>query len=737
MMSKLLKFFWRIRVEISVLILATATILAFIPVFTYLYFAKDLKTKESIMNRNNTGLVLTDRNDKPFFTFYSAKYREVIPLSSIPKSMQQAVIAAEDKEFYQHPGFSIRGILRSLVLDISKKDTAFGGSTLTQQLVKNSLLTSQKRFLRKYQEVVLAQEIERRYGKNEILEMYLNSVYFGEGAFGIEHAAKVYFGKQAANLTLAESAVLAGILPAPSQYSPLSGKVTLAKERQEYVLSQMRRMGYISSEELIKAKNQKLVYTSERPDINGSGAHFALMVRDWLVNKYGEERISRSGFRVKTTLDITWQKYAEEVVAEQVVHLEPNRVTNGAAVVIDPKNGEVRVLVGSADWYNTSFGKVNVATSTRSPGSSFKPIIYAAALEKRLITAATLLPDSPTTFPGNYKPVDYDRKYRGMVLTRRALANSLNIPAVEVMRRLGVTEGLEMGKRMGLTSLKDPSNYGLSLVLGTAEVKLLELTNAYATFANNGVKHDITNILTIIDKRDTVIYEHKSKEEQVVDPGVAFIISSILSDNSARQEVFGNTLTVSRPAAVKTGTGEDYKDALTMGYTPAVAIGVWVGNNDNKPMDQIAGSLGAAPIWRSLIERFSLGTPVVSFTPPDGVEQRSICRYNGQLASTGTGGVTEYFLAGSEPTRYCVIPKPTDQQLANPSLPQGIDDIRKDLKNLRNRSKPGRGGPDAGQIDEVQRQVQEQINQQVQQMQQIQGQIQPTTTVVLQPTNTP
>lgn len=716
---RLTKLFWQLRVQLSVIFLAIVTVLAFIPVFTYLYFARDLNSKESIMNRNNTGLILLDRKDRPFFTFYEAKYKEFIPLSKIPKHTQQAVIAIEDKEFYEHPGFSVRGIARSVFLDLKEKEIAYGGSTITQQLVKNVLLHSRKSFLRKYQEIVLAQEIERRYSKNEILEMYLNSVYFGEGSFGIEQAAGTYFGKKATDLTLAESAMLAGILPAPSEFSPLSGNDTSAKTRQRIVLTSMFQQKYISEQEKRAAEKSALRYIKEEEEINTVGAHFAILVRKELIDEYGEEHISRSGFRVKTSLDLDLQEYAEGVVAQQVQKLASNNVSNGAAVVMDTKTGEVLALVGSKDWYNSEYGKLNVAAdSNRSPGSAFKPIIYAAALEKKIITPASVLHDRPTTFQGNYKPQNYDRRFRGSVLVRRALANSLNVPAVEVMQKVGVSDGLEFGKRLGLTTLKDPSNYGLSLVLGTAEVSLLELTNAYATFANNGIKNDIATIISITDKREKEIFHLEPEKEQVLDSTVAFLISSILSDNRARAEVFGSALTVSRPAAVKTGTAEDYEDALTIGYTPSIAVGVWVGNNDGKAMDRIAGSLGAAPIWRLLIEEASADTPVERFTPPSGVTSRSICGFNGLIVRNATSSaLLEYFISGTEPTRYCTFQRQIAPTTVDMSITPSEERKEEENKEKEEREKKEKDDEDKKKQQELQQEFEEQLKEQLEQIQ--------------------
>lgn len=657
--KRFIKFLFRVdRRDLLSALTAFVILVTFIPVFTYLYFARDLRTIDGIMNKNDTGVVLLDRNDKPFFTFYQAKNRTYIPLSQIPKPMQQAIIATEDKEFYSHPGFSLKGIAGAVVANIKSQNLSYGGSTLTQQLVKNALLTSKKDFLRKYQELILSQEIERRYSKDKILEMYLNSVYFGEGAFGVEEAARTYFDKTAKDLTMSESTLLAGLVQSPSKYSPLTGNLDLAKKRQSFVLQQMVEQKEITESQKEEIFNQKLTFKSTPSSINSTAPHFALMVKQELIDKYGEENIARSGFKVKTSLDLEWQKFAEKTVAEQVKNLAGNRVSNGAVVVEDPKTGEIRALVGSKDWFNDEFGKFNVAISDRQPGSSFKPIVYAAALERNIISPGSVLKDEPVTYkiPGSpdYKPQNYDLKFRGPVLPRRALANSLNIPAVEVMNKVGVPKALEFAHRLGISTLQDQNRYGISLVLGAGEVKLLELTNVYAVFANKGVKNEPTLITKIENKRKEAIYQYKPKEEKVVDEEYTFLISDILSDNRARQEVFGNALTISRPAAVKTGTTNDYRDAWTIGYTPSLVVGVWVGNNDNQPMDQVAGSLGAAPIWRSLMEQYLKGQPLEKFEKPSNVIAKNICTYNGLLLREATSSAqTEYFVKGTEPTRYC------------------------------------------------------------------------------------
>lgn len=641
--------------EIISLWLLIVTVVALVPIATYLYFAKDLRSKDSIMNRGKTGVVLLDRNNTPFFTLYQAKQIQFVPIADIPLVVQNAAIASEDRDFYSHSGFSIRAIIRSLIEDVKQKELAYGGSTITQQLVKNALLTSNKTILRKYQEIVLANEIERRYTKKEILEMYLNSVYFGEGAFGIDQAAETYFGKKPNYLNLSEAALLIGLLPAPSQLSPLSSDGEEAILRQKIILQKMEEQGYITKAQREEAIQQKLIFaTTQESDLNKVAPHFALMVKEQLIEKYGEETISRSGFKVKTTLDLEAQIYAENIVQNQVTHLASSNVSNGAAVAIDPKTGELLVMVGSANWFDEKYGKLNIATAPRQPGSSFKPIIYAKALEEKYITLASVLPDEPTTFPGNYKPLDYDKKFRGKVLARRALANSLNIPSVEVMRRVGVEPALEYAKSLGLTTLGRPSDNGLSLVLGTGAVPLIELTNVYATFANKGVQHEVTSIIQVTNKYDQVVYKKESRTKEVIHPEIAFLISSVLSDNKTRAEQFGNTLTISRTAAVKTGTTENYRDAWTLGYTPQITVGAWVGNNNNAPMEKIAGSLGAAPIWKGIMEYFLRGLPVEPFTQPPGVISKTVCSTQGLLIRESTSSaISEFFLKGTEPTKYC------------------------------------------------------------------------------------
>lgn len=668
-------------------------ILLAIPIVTYAYFAGDLKDKNSFTKHNNTGLTLLDDQGKPFFTFYHAKQVTYVSLSQIPTSIQNAAIAAEDRDFYTNPGFSFNGIARAFLTNFFAGRIVQGGSTISQELVKNALLNSNRNILRKYQELVLATELNRRFTKQDILEMYLNSVYFGEGTFGVENAAQTYFGEHAKDLTLAQSALLIGILPAPSAYSPLSNNPQIAKNKQHQVLSDMVAEKLITQQQEDQALAEKLVYQPLEQDQNQNvlAPHFAIYVKDQLIQKYGEERIINDGFQVKTTLNSKWQAYAEQVVKNQVFYLQRNKASNGAVVVIDPTNGAIKVMVGSHDWNDQQNGKINMSTHPRQPGSSFKPFIYADAIEQHLITPATLLKDNPIAY-GDYKPLDYDRRFRGDVTVRRALANSLNIPAVQVMNMLGVPEGLTIAKKFGITSLSsDASKYGLSLVLGSGEVSLLEMTDGYAAFADQGIYHTPYAVIDIKDKYgndvsdnpqnfftqflnlfniSAIIPSQNQREERIViGEDTAFLISSILSDNNARAEEFGNALTIFRPAAVKTGTTNDFKDALTIGYTPGLVVGVWVGNNDNTPMDNIAGSLGAAPIWRLLMQNFLAGTPLQPFIKPASVVKVFPCTSpSPSNAPTGTPIASmsgaEYFIEGTEPP---ACPTPTTNPTTSPT----------------------------------------------------------------------
>ena len=639
-------------------------VLAFLiltPIFTYVYFAGAISDPDQLMNYNNTGVVLLDKNNEAFYSFGTADRGERLGLDKISDYTEKALISSEDKNFYKHGGFSFVSILGALYANLLSGDaTGYGGSTLTQQLAKNTLLSKNQTVLRKYQELTVAMAIEQKYSKNDILDLYLNSVYYGEGAFGIGQAAKVYFGKSAADLDLAESAMLIGVLPAPSAYSPISGNAEYAKERQATVLSRMVDNGVITQAEADNAKAEALTYAAPSKGLNNTAPHFAEMVLKELYDKYGEERVTRSGFRVTTTLDMSLQKSANDAVTKQMSFIQKNGGSNASVVAIDPTTGEIRALVGSADYNNTDFGKVNMATTARQPGSSIKPLYYAEALQRGVITPSTILSDTRTDFGGGYIPLDADRKFRGDVSVRSAISQSLNIPSVEVMQKLGVANSVEALKRLGISTIDDKTDYGLSLALGSAEAKLTDMTNAYAAFANAGSQYGTTTITKINDKFEKQIFSKgTTTAKQVMGENASFLISDILNDESARAPIFGGSLnTTGFDVAVKTGTTDEARDAWTIGYSKQLAVGVWVGNNDNTPMKN-GGSSMAGPIWRTTLLAGLKGQKNQPFVIPAGVERLTVCRSNGMLATGGgtDGTYQEFFLKSVTPSGTCNVPK--------------------------------------------------------------------------------
>ena len=624
----------------------SAPVLAFliiVPVATYAYYYNYITDIDRLLNKNNTGVVLLDRNDKPFFRTGKAEHRELVRLKDIADDAEQALISAEDKDFYTHGGFSLAGYGRAIVGMATTGSIQGGGSTLTLQLAKNTLLSENQTFLRKYQELTVAVAIEQRYSKDEILEMYLNSVYYGENAFGIEDAARAYFGKKPSQLSLAESAMLMGILPSPSAYSPVSGDATFAKARQEYVLQRMVDDGKITEAEKDAALKMKLKY-AKQSGIRNDAPHFTEMVLNELYEEYGEEVVERSGYQVKTTLDMRLQKIARESVSDGMANVEMQGGSNASLVAIDPKNGGIVALVGSKNYDNKKFGKVNMATTPRQPASTFKSIYYAAALADGAIAPTTVLEDKRKDF-GGYTPNNYDMSFRGNVTVRQALSWSLNIPAVEVMQKYGIDRSISAAEKLGITAIDKDKNYGLSLAIGSAEVPLTQMTNAYAAFANNGVQYSRKNIESIKDKFGSTVMVADKNSKVAISPQGAYLISNILSDNQTRSRMFGTSLNVTgtdyqtKTVAVKTGTTNDFRDAWTIGYTPDIAVGVWAGNNDNTVMTSGGGGV-AGPIWRQMMGQV-IGTASPSFAQPSGIVKATVC--------TDMGTMTDVFLASNVP----------------------------------------------------------------------------------------
>ena len=549
--------------------------------------------------------------------------RTLVALKDIPDYVKQATIAIEDKNFYKHGGFSIWAMMRTAVTNVVFNRSA-GGSTLTQQFIKNAVLTSEKTITRKVKELILAYRLEQKFSKDEILQMYLNEIPYGSNAYGVEAASQKYFGKSVKEVTLPEAAILAAIVQVPSRYSPYGPNKDLLLSRKDYVLDLMAEQGYISETERDTAKAQEIKF--KEPDANITAPHFVMYIKDMLADKYGEKTIEQGGLKIYTTIDLYKQKAAEEAISARTKdYPEKYGANNAALVAIDPKTGQILAMVGSRDYFDDSIdGQVNVATRPRQPGSSMKPIVYAALFEKGY-TPDTILYDVVTNFSTDpsqsYEPHDYSGKELGPVTIRQALAGSLNIPAVKAIYLADINNVIDLAENLGYTTLYPRSRFGLSLVLGGGEVKLLEHVNAYSAFARDGQISPVVSILKVEDKDGKVLEEYQPSEKKALSSNVARMINSVLSDNAARTYVFGakNFLTLGdRPVAAKTGTTNDFHDAWTIGYTPSIVAGVWVGNSDNKAMSGKAdGSVLAAPIWHDFMAKVLGNTPAESFKAPD------------------------------------------------------------------------------------------------------------------------
>ncbi len=582
-----------------------------------------------------------------------------VPLEEMPASLRQATIAVEDRSFYSNPGFDVLALGRALVQNLRAGEVVAGGSTITQQLVRNLYLSPEERssrsLWRKARETVLAFRLTRHLSKDEILELYLNQIYYGNLAYGVEAAAQTYFGKSARDLDLAEASLLAGLPQSPAAYDPLTNLET-AKNRQETVLSLMAQAGYISEEEAQAALAEPLRFGERAFPIEAP--HFVVYVRELLEEKLGAEVVEGGGLRVYTSLDLSMQTTAESIVRRQVAALRENKASNGALVALDADTGQILAMVGSADYFDEeSDGAVNMALAPRQPGSSIKPITYAVALG-RGYTAASPIPDVRTSFLTRsgelYVPNNYDATFHGLVSLRYALASSYNVPAVRVMQEVGVDTVLRLAHDLGITTLGDVDRYDLSLTLGGGEVRLLDLTAAYAAFAAGGLRREPVAILRVEDSAGKVLYEWKPPPDQrVLSPQVAYLITDILSDNGARSPSFGedSPLRLSRPAAAKTGTTTDFRDNWTVGYTPELVVGVWVGNANNRPMRQVSGIAGAAPIWHDFMEEALKAASPEPFPRPEGLVEVDICEPTGLLPGPWClERRRELFIAGSEPT---------------------------------------------------------------------------------------
>lgn len=556
---------------------------------------------------------LYDRNSNLIYEIYADKKSSPMSLEEIPDHVINATIAIEDKDFYKHYGISFTGVARALYKTVFKQKLQ-GGSTLTQQLVKNSLLSPERTIKRKIREFVLTMIVETIYPKNKILEMYLNQIPYGSTAYGIGAASELYFAKNAKDLSLAEAALLAGLPAAPSLYSPFGSMPELAKQRQEIVLRRMVEDKYISQEEADKAKNETLNYAKPQ---KLEAPHFVLWIKQILAQKYGESVVEKGGLRVTTTLDLDLQKFAQDTVASETAKLKNQKVGNGAVIVTRPATGEILAMVGSKDYFaEDEDGKVNIIFANRQPGSSIKPLNYALALKDRKITLSTVIADVPTCFgvagQNSYCPKNYDGVFRGAVQTRFALGNSLNIPAVRVLALNGVENFIDFAGKMGISTFSDPKNYGLSLTLGGGEVKPYDMAVAFGVFANQGIKQPLIPIIKVENWKGKILEEVDLDKieltgERILENDVTFLISHTLYDNNARSMVFGESSYLNvkghPEVSVKTGTTNDYKDNWTIGYTSHILAASWVGNNDNSKMTgAISGVSGASPIWNKVIK---------------------------------------------------------------------------------------------------------------------------------------
>jgi 1A family penicillin-binding protein len=654
----------------------------------FAWFAKDLPSPGNLNERFiiQSTKIYDRTGDNLLYEVHGEEKRTEIPYEQMPETIKYATISLEDQDFYNHIGIQPKGILRAAFKDVIDLGTTQGGSTITQQLIKRSLLTSEKTLTRKIKEVILAIELEQKFKKDEILSMYLNEIPYGSNAYGIEAATQTFFGKSARELTLAESALLASLPQAPSRYSPYGTHTEKLKARQEYALDQMARLGYITPEQANEAKGVDIFSKIKISSENIRAPHFVMYIKEYLETKYGEEVVEQGGLKVYTTLDWDKQKIAQEAISN---HTEKDAsvydANNQALVAMDPKTGQILALVGSKDYFgkatpegcisgkNCKFeGNFNVATALRQPGSSFKPYVYLTSFEKGY-TPETNIWDVDTDFSTGsgeeYNPKNYDGENRGLLQIKNALAMSLNVPAVKVLYLAGVQNSIDTARKMGITTLNNTTDYGLSLVLGGGEVTLIDHVNAFSTFATGGIHHDTVSILKIEDSSGNILEQHKPSEGQrVVEEKYIAMIDYILSTNELRAPVFGENNPLrfdNRPVAAKTGTTNEWRDGWTVGYTPSLVAGVWAGNNDNSIMTPGAdGSFVASPIWREFMEKALANYDIENFPKYEKEE-------------TGKN-VLDGKLEDKKEIKVCKIPGSKDEYcIANDNCPDSEKDKKK------------------------------------------------------------
>jgi len=629
----------------------------------FAYFSKDLPSPTKVVRRDGYSSRIYDRNGQVLYDLYKDAKRNPVVWEDIPEDLIKAVVSIEDKDFYKHQGFDPLTPFR-IAKNLITRQRLIGGSTLTQQLVKNVLLTSERTVTRKMKEFILAVQIEQRYSKDEILLMYLNEAPYGGTLWGVGSAAEAYFGKSVKDLNKAECVILAGMPQRPSVFSPFSDTPTAYIGRSEMVVSRMIEDGHISNDEAEKLIDEVKNYKFYENKTTILSPHFVFWVKEQLTEKYGEETIEGGGLKITTTLDLELQNKVQEIISEEIDKTESMGISNGAAMVVDPRDGQVLAMVGSRGYFSDKTdGKFNVAVKgLRQPGSAIKPITYLVGLKKGY-TASTMIVDAPVTFPGtagqkDYSPKNYNGKYNGPMSLRNALGNSINTTAVKMLADVGVENMMRQAYDMGLSTLEptkeNMSRFGLAVTLGGAEVKMTDMSAGYSSFANGGRKVELVGVLKVEDRNGRVLEEYKPFEgKQVMTPQEAFIISNILADNSARELTFGAVSGLVIPnyqVAVKTGTTNDKRDNWAIGWTPNLLSVVWVGNNDNSPMGKVAsGVSGATPIWKRIMQFELPKRDKQDFSIPEKVVAMDVDRVSGYPAHDGFAAKQDYFIDGTQP----------------------------------------------------------------------------------------
>ncbi|HPT66328.1 MAG TPA: PBP1A family penicillin-binding protein [Candidatus Woesebacteria bacterium] len=645
----------------AVLILIGVGVLALLALF--IWYSKDLPSPSKVVRRDGYSSKVYDRNNKALYDIYSQSKRDPVAFCDIPDYLKKATVAVEDKSFYTHKGIDLLTPLR-IIKNLFYFGKITGGSTLTQQLTRNVLLTTDRTITRKIKELILSIQIDAKYGKDEILGMYLNEAPYGGDSWGVGPAAEQYFGKEVKDLNLVECAILAGLPQLPSVYSPYSSTPKAYINRTNHVLNRMVEDGYISKELSTTAMEEVKNYKFAGVNSTVKAPHFVFWIKELLAEKYGQEVVENGGLKITTTLDLDLQEQAEKIVSDEIDKSEKLGISNGAALILDPTNGQVLAMVGSRGYFSDKTdGAFNVTTQAlRQPGSAIKPVTYLAGLKKGM-TAATMIMDAPVTFPAtspgqkNYSPQNYNGKFNGPMSLRNALGNSINTTAVKTLANVGVENMLKLAYDMGMSTLEPTkenlSKFGFAVTLGGAEVKMIELASAYTAFANGGDSMKAIGILKVEDRDGRVLEEYKVPDgKKVMTPQEAFIISNILSDNSARELTFGSVNGLQIPGyqvAVKTGTTNDKRDNWAIGWTPNLLTAVWVGNNNNASMGKIAsGVSGATPIWKKIMQTALPKRNKEDFPIPSGIVNLDVDSVSGYLAHDGFASRKEYFIDGTQ-----------------------------------------------------------------------------------------